>query len=161
MKEFYQKTSEEVLKAMGTTEKGITSERAAALLEEHGKNVLAEGKKKSVLQVFLEQFCDLLVIILIIAAIVSMFSGNTESTIVIIAVIVMNAILGTVQHQKAEKIIGKSKKTFFSKCKGNSGWTEERSFSRRSGARRYFDSGSRGSYRSRWKNYSLLFSSNK
>ena len=69
MKEFYQKTSEEVLKAMGTTEKGITSERAAALLEEHGKNVLAEGKKKSVLQVFLEQFCDLLVIILIIAAI--------------------------------------------------------------------------------------------
>ena len=110
MKEFYQKTSEEVLKAMGTTEKGITSERAAALLEEHGKNVLAEGKKKSVLQVFLEQFCDLLVIILIIAAIVSMFSGNTESTIVIIAVIVMNAILGTVQHQKAEKSLESLKK---------------------------------------------------
>lgn len=110
MKEFYQQTSEEVLKAMSTTEEGITSERAAALLEEHGRNVLAEGKKKSIFRVFLEQFCDLLVIILIIAAIVSMFSGNTESTIVIIAVIVMNAILGTVQHQKAEKSLESLKK---------------------------------------------------
>ncbi|MBQ4214399.1 MAG: cation-translocating P-type ATPase, partial [Ruminococcus sp.] len=56
-----------------------------------------------VLQVFLGQFADLLVLILIAAAIVSMFSGNIESTIVIFAVIIMNAILGTAQHVKAEK----------------------------------------------------------
>ena len=65
--------------------------------------MLAEGKKKSVFQVFLSQFADLLVLILIAAAIISMFSGNIESTIVIFAVIIMNAILGTAQHVKAEK----------------------------------------------------------
>ncbi len=50
-----------------------------------------------------EQFKDLLVVILIAAAIISMFSGNVESTIVIVAVIILNAILGTVQHEKAQK----------------------------------------------------------
>ena len=60
-------------------------------------------KRKSTLQVFLEQFCDLLVVILIIAALISMVSGNVESTVVILAVIILNAILGTVQHAKAEK----------------------------------------------------------
>ena len=70
---------------------------------EKGENVLQEGKKKSILQVFLGQFCDLLVVILIIAAIISMFSGNVESTIVILLVLVMNAVLGTVQHVKAQR----------------------------------------------------------
>lgn len=70
---------------------------------EGGENVLEEGKRKSTLQVFLEQFCDLLVVILIIAALISMVSGNVESTVVILAVIILNAILGTVQHAKAEK----------------------------------------------------------
>ena len=51
----------------------------------------------------MEQFCDLLVVILIIAALISMVSGNVESTVVILAVIILNAILGTVQHAKAEK----------------------------------------------------------
>lgn len=64
---------------------------------------LRGGKKKSTLQVFLSQFADLLVIILIIAAGISMFTGNQESTLVIVAVIILNAILGTVQHKKAEK----------------------------------------------------------
>ena len=49
----------------------------------------------------MEQFCDLLVVILIIAALISMVSGNVESTVVILAVIILNAILGTVQHAKA------------------------------------------------------------
>lgn len=110
MKEYYQKTSEEVLQELNVNEKGITSEYAAKMLEQYGKNMIAEGKKKSLMRVFLEQFCDLLVIILIIAAVISMFSGNTESTIVIIAVIVLNAILGTVQHQKAEKSLESLKK---------------------------------------------------
>ena len=55
------------------------------------------------LAVFAEQFCDLLVVILIAAAVISMFSGNVESTIVIVAVIILNAVLGTVQHEKAKK----------------------------------------------------------
>lgn len=103
MKEWYQKTSEEALTELQATREGLTEEKARALLAEKGENALQEGKKKKVWQVFLEQFCDLLVIILIAAAVISMFSGNLESTIVIIAVIIMNAVLGTVQHQKAEK----------------------------------------------------------
>ena len=88
---------------MNVTTDGLSSERAEQLLEKNGKNVLDEAKKNSVLHVFLSQFADLLVIILIVAAIISMFSGNIESTIVIFAVIILNAILGTVQHVKAEK----------------------------------------------------------
>lgn len=103
MKEWYQQTKEELLEHFRVTEHGLTGEEAGQRLAESGENVLKEGKRKSTLQVFFEQFCDLLVVILIIAALISMVSGNVESTIVIIAVIVLNAILGTVQHAKAEK----------------------------------------------------------
>ena len=103
MKEWYQQTKEELLEHFRVTEHGLTGEDAGQRLAENGENVLKEGKRKSILQVFFEQFCDLLVVILIIAALISMVSGNVESTIVIIAVIVLNAILGTVQHAKAEK----------------------------------------------------------
>nr|WP_316611894.1 cation-translocating P-type ATPase [uncultured Ruminococcus sp.] len=103
MADWYQKTGEEALRHFDVTTDGLSSEQAAERLKKDGENVLAEGKKKTVLQVFLGQFADLLVLILIAAAIVSMFSGNIESTIVIFAVIIMNAILGTAQHVKAEK----------------------------------------------------------
>ena len=103
MKEWYQQTKEEILSQFQVTEQGLTSSRAETILAEKGENVLEEGKRKSTLQVFLEQFCDLLVVILIIAALISMVSGNVESTVVILAVIILNAILGTVQHAKAEK----------------------------------------------------------
>ena len=103
MKEWYQQTKEEILSQFQVTEQGLTSSRAGQILAEKGENVLEEGKRKSTLQVFLEQFCDLLVVILIIAALISMVSGNVESTVVILAVIILNAILGTVQHAKAEK----------------------------------------------------------
>ena len=68
-----------------------------------GDNILEEGKSPGLLRVFLSQFADLLIVILLIAALISMLSGNAESTIVIAVVLVMNAVLGTVQHQKAEK----------------------------------------------------------
>ena len=103
MKNWYQQTNEEVLSTLNTTASGLSKQQSETLLAEKGENVLLEGKKKSTLQVFLSQFADLLVIILIAAAVISMFSGNAESTIVIIAVIILNAILGTVQHKKAEK----------------------------------------------------------
>lgn len=103
MKEFYLQTKEQVLESLQVTTQGHSKERAAQLLEEKGENVLQEGKRKSTLQVFLSQFADLLVIILIVAAVISMFSDNVESTIVIFAVILLNAVLGTVQHKKAEK----------------------------------------------------------
>ena len=103
MADWYQKTGSEVLGTMEVTTDGLSREKAETLLKQHGENVLAEGKKKTVLQVFLSQFADLLVLILIAAAIIAIFSGNLESTIVIFAVITLNAILGTAQHVKAEK----------------------------------------------------------
>ena len=103
MKNWYQMSKPEVLEKLGVTTDGLSSDKAKELLEKNGRNVLQEGKKKSVLQVFLSQFADLLVIILIVAAIISLVSGNVESTIVIFAVIILNAILGTAQHVKAEK----------------------------------------------------------
>ena len=103
MKDWYQKDEQEILKELNVTKEGLTAGQAEQLLLEKGENVLKEGKKKSVLAVFAEQFCDLLVVILIAAAVISMFSGNVESTIVIVAVFILNAVLGTVQHEKAKK----------------------------------------------------------
>ena len=100
---FFNRTVEETLSALGGTKAGLTSKEAAERLQKHGKNALAEWKKKSGLQVFLDQFKDLLVVILIIAALISMVSDNVESTVVIFAVLILNAVLGTVQHFKAEK----------------------------------------------------------
>lgn len=102
MKQVYQRSEEELLKEYNVSKQGLSINEAKRLLEEKGENVLKESKRKGVIQVFAEQFMDMLVIILIIAAIISMVSGNVESTAVIFAVIFMNAILGTVQHQKAE-----------------------------------------------------------
>ena len=103
MKDWYQKDEQDILKELNVTKEGLTAGQAEQLLLEKGENVLKEGKKKSVLAVFAEQFCDLLVVILIAAAVISIFSGNVESTIVIVAVIILNAVLGTVQHEKAKK----------------------------------------------------------
>ncbi len=102
MREAYQITKEELLSGIDT-KTGLTTEQALEKLKTDGENVLEETKRKSMLSVFLGQFADLLVIILIVAAVISMISGNMESTIVIFAVIILNSILGTVQYVKAEK----------------------------------------------------------
>lgn len=103
MKKSYQGSENEVLKAFGSRVTGLSDKEVIEIREKAGKNELIEEKKKSVWEVFLLQFCDLLVVILIIAAFISLISGNTESTIVIFAVLLLNAILGTVQHVKAQK----------------------------------------------------------
>ncbi|MDH5817471.1 cation-translocating P-type ATPase [Lactobacillus helveticus] len=103
MKQYYLQTKAKVLEELKTASGGLSSQQAKSNLAKYGKNALIEGKKKTTLQVFLEQFKDLMVIILIIAAVISAFTGELESTLVIIAVLILNAILGTVQHIKAEK----------------------------------------------------------
>ena len=103
MKNWYQMSQAQVMKTKDTSGEGISGAEAAKRLKQYGPNILEEGKKKSLLQVFGEQFLDLLVIILIIAAVISALSGNPESTAVIIVVLILNAILGTVQYSKARK----------------------------------------------------------
>ena len=94
MKNWYQMSQAQVMKTKETSGEGISGAEAAKRLKQYGPNILEEGKKKSLLQVFGEQFLDLLVIILIIAAVI---------TAVIIVVLILNAILGTVQYSKARK----------------------------------------------------------
>lgn len=102
-KEDWNYSTQELLQKFDVTEQGLNNDRVEETRRQTGENILQEGKKKSTLEVFLGQFCDLLVVILIIAAIISMFSGNVESTIVILLVLIMNAVLGTVQHIKAQR----------------------------------------------------------
>ena len=101
--QYYTQTPQQVLHAMESREEGLTTQQAQERIEKNGPNALREERKKPVWQVFLEQFKDLLVVILVVAAVISMLSGNAESTIVIFAVLILNAVLGTVQHCKAEK----------------------------------------------------------
>ena len=103
MKTYFDMTCHDALESQQSSMDGLTSQQAEERLQQYGKNQLAEGKKKGVLAVFFSQFKDLLVLILLAAAIISAFSGNVESTIVIVAVLILNAVLGTVQYFKAEK----------------------------------------------------------
>ena len=77
MKSFYQMSKEELFSQFQTDGNGLTSEQAKKKLDEVGRNALKEAKKKSTLQVFLEQFADLLVLILIMT-LINMKGGNTD-----------------------------------------------------------------------------------
>ncbi|WP_291575832.1 cation-translocating P-type ATPase [Clostridium sp. UBA4548] len=109
MENFYNKTIDQVLKTVGVTSLGLSKEEVNKRREQYGYNELTEGKKKTALEVFLEQFKDFLVIILIAAAVISAFLGKFESTAVILVVVIINAILGTVQHMKAEQSLSSLK----------------------------------------------------
>ena len=100
---YYSKTPQEALAEQQAAATGLTDQEVQRRRAQYGRNQLSEGKKKTAFQVFLEQFKDLLVIILMIAAVISALSSNVESTIVIFAVLILNAVLGTVQYVKAEK----------------------------------------------------------
>lgn len=107
---YFNQDEASVLEALGTTkEKGLSDAQVIESREKNGENIISEEKQKSIFMVFLEQFADLLVIILIIASIISMLTDNAESAIVILVVITMNAVLGTVQHVKAQKSLASLK----------------------------------------------------
>ncbi len=110
MADRYKQSPEELYYEFSSSATGLTSAQVNENIEKYGRNVIAQGKKKSAVQIFLSQFADFLVIILIIAALISAITGDMESFFVIIAVITMNAILGTVQTLKAEKSLDNLKK---------------------------------------------------
>ncbi len=101
--QFYQMSGQQARERVNQHPNPLTTQQAAENQKKYGLNELAEGDRKSTLKIFLEQFADFIVIILIIAATVSGFLGEWESTLVILVVITMNAILGTVQTIKAEQ----------------------------------------------------------
>ena len=110
MKKIYQQTVKEVLDRVESRESGLTDEEVKRSREACGWNELTEGKKKSILQIFGEQYKDFLVLILIASAVISGILGDVESAAVIMIVITMNAALGTVQTVKAEQSLQSLKK---------------------------------------------------
>ena len=117
MEKLYAKDSETILKEFQTTEKGLSDNEVRNRKDIFGDNALKEKKRKGILKVFLNQFKDLLVGILIVAGIISIITDNVESTLVIFIVIFLNAILGTVQYFKAEQSLEALKSLTAAKCK--------------------------------------------
>ena len=107
---FHQETTEKVLEELSTTEVGLTHQEAGDRLAKYGPNKLAEGKKVTLLQRFIQQLCDPMIIILLVAAAVSgitaAYSGESFTDVFIILIVVLiNAVLGVYQESKAEKAI--------------------------------------------------------
>ena len=117
MEKLYAKDSETILKEFQTTEKGLSDKEVEKRMESFGNNALKEKKRKGILKVFLNQFKDLLVGILIVSGIISIITDNVESTLVIFIVILLNAILGTVQYFKAEQSLEALKSLTAAKCR--------------------------------------------
>ena len=101
MKQVWEKSPGELFRELDCQGGGLSQADAESRLAKYGANELYVGGQKSILQIFLGQFADLLVLILILAAGISACVGDVESMIVILAVITMNAVLGTVQTVKA------------------------------------------------------------
>ncbi len=103
MKQVWMMDREELFAQFESSMQGLRASEAAARLERCGENKLQEAKRKSILQVFAAQFADLLVVILIAAAVISALTGGTEGAVVIGIVLLLNAVLGTAQHFKAQQ----------------------------------------------------------
>lgn len=103
MQEFYQKNHKDIVKELDSSTFGLKNIDVLKQREKYGINQIKEGKSLSSIVIFFSQFKDFLVLILIFAAVISAIMGKFESTIVIIAVLILNALLGTIQHVKAEQ----------------------------------------------------------
>lgn len=99
----------EILEELATSKDGLSSEEARKRLSKYGENELVEEKKEGPLRLFLNQFMDVLIILLIVAALVSYFIGDLLDSMVILFVVVVNAIIGFMQEYRAEKAMEKLK----------------------------------------------------
>ncbi|HII4441086.1 TPA: calcium-transporting P-type ATPase, PMR1-type [Clostridium perfringens] len=103
---WYKKSKNEILKDLDVDEKnGLSSTEALRRLEKYGKNKLETKKKKTLFKQFLSQLKDVMIYILIIAAIISAFLGEISDALIILLVIIINAVIGVVQESKAEKAL--------------------------------------------------------
>ena len=103
MEKFYKKDIKELFDHFKSSEHGLDNLQYEKNKKYYGMNVIKEKENKSIIKIFFEQFKDMLVIILVISAIISIFLNELESTIVIFVVLTINALLGTYQYQKAQK----------------------------------------------------------
>ena len=110
MKQFYQLKPEECIELMETNKNGLTQAEVEVRIQKYGWNELSEKRKNSPIQIILSQLNDFLVWILLAGALLSILIGKWESSLVIFLVIIVNALLGTVQHIKAERSLDSLKK---------------------------------------------------
>jgi len=102
--------SGEVVEALRTSDQGLSSDSATALLKQFGPNQLEEKQKKTMVMMFLDQFKDFMILVLIAAAIISGVIGELSDTIAIVVIVVLNAVIGFVQEFRAEKALAALKK---------------------------------------------------
>jgi Ca2+-transporting ATPase len=106
----HQKKIDDILAELRTSLQGLSSEEAEKRLEEYGRNELKEKKKKTPFMMFLDQFKDFMILVLIAAAVVSGVIGELSDTIAIVVIVVLNAVIGFVQEYRAEKAMTALKK---------------------------------------------------
>ena len=97
------KNIDEVYKDLGSSPEGLSSDKVQKRIEKYGLNELIETKKKTVFMMFLDQFKDFMIMILIAAAVVSGMIGELVDTIAIVVIVILNAIIGFVQEYRAEQ----------------------------------------------------------
>lgn len=107
---WWQADIQDVLKKFGTSKEGFTDDAARSKLSEVGPNELTEKKRKTPLTIFLNQFKDFMILVLLAAAVVAGFAGDLTDTIIIAVIVVLNAVVGFVQENKAEKAMEALKK---------------------------------------------------
>ncbi len=104
-KSWHAKSPEETLKELNSAETGLSQAEAQKRLAEYGPNELKKEKRTSPIKMFLEQFTDILIIILLIATALSLAVGEIIDAIVIIAIVLATAILGFVEEFRSEKAV--------------------------------------------------------
>src|SRR5687768_14971982 len=94
--------AEEIFSKTGSSANGLSSQKVEEQLAAHGKNVLEEKQKKPVWMLFLHQFRDFMILVLVVAAIVSGIAGDRTDMFIILVIVLLNAIMGFVQEYRAE-----------------------------------------------------------
>ncbi len=108
--EWHQKSIDKVFEELETSSMGLSSQNVVERLKKYGHNELKEKKRKSIFIMFLDQFKDFMIIVLIAAAIISGIIGELSDTIAIIVIVALNAIIGFIQEYRAEKAMAALKK---------------------------------------------------
>ena len=107
---WHQKNFEEVIEELGSSLQGLSQADGQKRFLEHGPNELTEKKKKTPFMMFLDQFKDFMILVLIAAALISGFIGEVSDTIAIIVIVVLNAAVGFIQEYRAEKAMAPLRK---------------------------------------------------
>jgi P-type Ca2+ transporter type 2C len=108
--DWYRKDIEDVLIGLNTSEEGLSTEEAAVRLEVHGPNILKVMEKRGLFRIFVDQFTDFMILVLIAAAIISGIIGDATDTMAIVVIVLLNAVIGFVQEYRAEKAMAALKK---------------------------------------------------